>query len=275
MPAYVNFKGTSNDSWQIGIEGVAIYAGDVAPLVANEGDYWLDSATGNVNIWQSGSWVFFGVTRDENYSVSVGPGSVDVGEYSLQIGYGLTQTGSHNAQFGLYGEQTGDHNLQVGLTNTQDNTTYSTQIGSNHTQTNADSSVQFGSRNTQTGAYRSMQTGDYNVQTSAYASVQMGYGNTQSSTYSLQVGSYNTQGGTYGLQIGTNLYDGGYGQTIMFGLGPFTAEVGDRAYFWLNNGIRLKPITGSPATLQNGTVWYDESTHKLRVYANGVSTDLH
>jgi len=39
--------------------------------------------------------------------------------------------------------------------------------------------------------------------------------------------------------------------------------------------LSVPKYAGDPASPANGDCWYNSSTHKLRVRANGVNTDLH
>lgn len=38
--------------------------------------------------------------------------------------------------------------------------------------------------------------------------------------------------------------------------------------------LRVPVRTGDPSGLQNGAIWYDTSTNKLRAYINGAAVDL-
>lgn len=157
-----------------------------------------------------------------------------------------TQNGNQNTQSGYNNTQAGNRNNQSGYTNTQTGS-YNTQSGEHNSQSINSYSMQSGGHNTQTASWSS-QSGWYNVQGGSY--------NTQS-------GSYNTQAGQYSFQAGTNLDDGGFSHVNMFGASK-TATEGNRAYFALDNGVWLKPVT-APSTPETGVIYYDSGLNKLRV----------
>lgn len=129
-------------------------------------------------------------------------------------------------------------------------------------------SLQTGRRNTQSGSW-SIQSGIKNTQSGSYGT-QSGYNNNQSGEYSFQGGGQgNTQSASSGLQWGSALNDGNFSNTYMFGSSK-TASVGSSVYFWVNNGIRIKPIASDPATLENGTLWITTGG-SLKFRANGAT----
>lgn len=128
-------------------------------------------------------------------------------------------------------------------------------------------SFQSGIFNTQSGQYNT-QSGYSNTQ-SGYRNSQSGANNTQNASANTQSGIYNTQTGAVGFQSGQNLDDGGFNNVYSLG-STKTAIVGSTAYFWIDNGIRIKPIAGDPSTLEDGTIWIT-TTGELKYRANGVT----
>ena len=164
--------------------------------------------------------------------------------------------GTHSFQSGHVNAQSGSYNLQSGYLCTQ---------SGNYNSQSAYSCTQSGNYNSQSGFYSS-QSGRGNTQS--------GFSNTQSGLYGLQSGYFNSQSGRYGLQAGRSLDDNGNNYCYMFGLNKPTS-VNSAAYFWVDNGIRLKPVASAPSSPENGTLYYDSATHKFRGYANGTWVDLH
>lgn len=107
-----------------------------------------------------------------------------------------------------------------------------------------------------------------NTQTSS-KSLQIGGNNTQSGYYNFQSGTSNTQSGYRSLQSGQSLNDGGFDNVTMIGFSK-TAAVGNVAYFWVENGIRIKPVASDPSTLEDGTIWITTGGD-LKFRANGVT----
>lgn len=163
--------------------------------------------------------------------------------------------------------QGGFVNLQRGSRNVQtDNAYASTQLAWKSTQSSI-YGTQIGMNLNQSGT-NVFQMGSENIQS--------GWINTQSACYSTQSGSYNTQSGSYltqtgnwGAQFGKSLNNGGFNYVTMFGLGPKTATVTQRAYFSLDNGIWLKPRAGDAASPENGVLAYNSTLGKFRFYQNG------
>ena len=95
--------------------------------------------------------------------------------------------------------------------------------------------------------------GFYNEQTAQGSILSGGY-SVQGGTYNLSSGYYNVQSGVRGATIGSYLNDGGFDRVFMAG-NTVTAAVDEAAYFWFDNGVRLKPLGSDPATLEDGTMW--------------------
>lgn len=178
------------------------------------------------------------------------PGSPSVAE----------QSGRNNFQHGNCNVQSG------GFSNAQIATAYSTQSGYYN--------VQMGSDLHQNGGSGNAQFGGSSTQSGNYLAVQFGANHTQSGSYAFQSGSLCTQSGKLGFQHGEYLNDGGFAGVIMLG-STKTATVASRAYFALDNGIWLKPVAVAPAAPENGVIYYDNTTHKFRGYANGAWVDFH
>lgn len=214
---------------------------------------------GNYNL-QGGTLV----TQDGDYNTQSGYYNTQAGNYNLQMGGGLgvgnTQTADHSFQFGTENNQAGKHSFQIGVQNLQNVGTmsaydgYCTQAGYvNEQSAGTQMSFQFGIGNTQSG----------------YLQVQFGLGCTQSGYGNFQAAFGSTQTGFGGYQFGSDLDDGGFTQTFMFG-STKTAIADNTAYFWLDNGVRLKPVATAPASPENGTFYYDSALHQFRGYANGA-----
>lgn len=56
MAVTINAKGTSHSSFTIGKRGVTLFQGSVTPLSPNEGDFWLNPATGEIRCFLSEDW---------------------------------------------------------------------------------------------------------------------------------------------------------------------------------------------------------------------------
>lgn len=54
-----------------------------------------------------------------------------------------------------------------------------------------------------------------------------------------------------------------------------TSNGGERARVKSTGQVRFVPLAAAPSGAENGDVYYDSTTNKLRVYAGGVWTDLH
>lgn len=197
---------------------------------------------------------------------------------SFQCGSDNEQSGQKSTQSGFYNVQSGDHSIQIGFINTQ-SSNYSSQSGYGNTQEGnycfqsglhndqlGSSHSQVGFYNSQSGLYNS-QSGSYNTQ-SGFLGFQAGSDNTQSGYLNNQTGSLNVQNGSYGTQSGKNLNDNSNDYSFMFGFDK-TASVDSAMYFWIDNGIRIKPVASAPASPEDGTFYYDNNEHAMRLYANG------
>jgi hypothetical protein len=187
--------------------------------------------------------------------IGIAPGTWTAAQ-SLSVGGNTSQSGNSNSQSGYSNSQSGISNTQSGYSNTQGGIS-NTQGGNSNTQS--------GNSNSQSG-YSNSQSGISNTQS--------GYSNSQSGISNTQSGNDNTQSGYRGIQAGQSLNDGGFSYAAMFGQSK-TAGVGHALYAWVDNGLRLKPVSAAPASPENGTIYYDSDDHKFKGYANGTWVDLH
>lgn len=141
-------------------------------------------------------------------------------------------------------------NLTVGISMTSlGNRQYSLSVGEANSQ-DSNASLQVG--------FSLVQNGDINYQ--------FGSLSTQGGSYNFQAGYYNTQSGFATFQAGSFLDDARLQNVYMFGNAK-TANVDNRAYFSITNGIWIYPgIT--PPVLESGCLWY-HNVSGLCTYISG------
>ena len=199
-------------------------------------------------------------TTSASFQVNSANQTSGPGNGSFQAGDLNNQTGSYSIQSGSSSDQSGDNSVQV-TNNGSQSSIWSLQVGGYVTQTGGSGSLQAGGGSTQNLATGCIQAGGYHTQ-SGYCNAQfcgdwnLAYGHTQS-------GNYGFQAGRYGLN------DGGNDSTIMYGQSK-TASIGSAAYFWLDNGIRIKPVSTPPASPEKGTIYFSSVDNKLKIH-NGTS----
>lgn len=201
-------------------------------------------STSGISGIQSGDALVWDGSGYQRLPANTANGYVGVnGNNTIRIGsHSQSWTSQYSFSLGNNKKQEGYYNFQAGNNSQQISPGYSFQIADNSTQ-------------------------------SGGGSFQMATSSNQGGVYSFQFGQELTQSGNTGVQMGRALNDGGHYNVYMFGVGPIpsskTAATDNTFYIWLDNGLRLKPVSSPPTSPENGTIYYNSSNHQFLGYAGG------